>query len=98
MSKVTRAPYHLNEKEDRYYKRHKKLIDAIVQAYNLLSHDEGDNNRGNEGRAYRILRDVLPEGMMKKLIAKRFWENAERASKEVAKWPAWKRGRTSTED
>jgi hypothetical protein len=27
---------------------------------------------------------------MKKLIAKRFWENAERASKEVAKWPAWK--------
>lgn len=91
MSKVRRADYHLTEKEGRYYKRHKKLIDAIVDAHNLLGHHGAEDDRGNEGRAYRVLRDVLPEGMMKKLIAKRFWENAEKAAKEVAKWPAWKR-------
>lgn len=91
MSKITRANYSLTKKEENYYKRHKKLLDAMVESYNLLLNAGADENNSNMGHAFRTLKHAVGKELMRKLVAKRFWDAAEKASKEVAKWPAWKR-------
>lgn len=91
MAKVKRADYQLTEKEEKYYKRHKKLIDAMVDAYNLLVNYGSEESNSNDRSAMITLQSALGKEFMQKLVIKRFWDNAEKASKEVAKWPAWKR-------
>lgn len=88
---IRRANYQLTEKEEKFYKRHKKLCDAIVRAYDTMVHGGARERNDNFKSALLTLEDSLGKELIQKLVAKKFWEGCEQAKKEVEKWPEWKR-------
>lgn len=81
----------LTKEEEIYYLQHKKLIDAIVNAYSLMEHADVQNQNGNFLTAFLTLENSLSEEFIHKLIRKKFWDYGASVEKEIANWPEWKR-------
>jgi hypothetical protein len=87
---VSKTDFALTKKEEQYYRRHKKLIDAIVSAWDSMRHS-GCPENGKFQTAFLTLENSLGKELILKLVRKKFWDDCDRAEKEVAKWPEWKR-------
>ncbi len=90
MDDMIKTDFALTKKEEKYYRRHKKLIDAIVSAWESMRH-AGSPENGNFRTAFLTLENSLGKELIQKLVRKKFWDDCDRAEKEVAKWPEWKR-------
>jgi hypothetical protein len=70
--------YALTKKEESYYRRHKKLIDAIVSAWDSMNHAGARDKNGNFQSAFLTLENSLGKELIQKLVRKKFWDGCLR--------------------